>query len=98
MRVEADARFGDIVEDEHVGALALELRARPVEPALARLGREADDDLIRRDGLAPIAARTSVVGSSSSVHSSASFGRFAVKRSRGPVVGHGCRHDNHVGL
>src|SRR3954452_10387777 len=44
-RVEADAGLRDVVEDEQVGALALELRAGSVDAAVARLSREADDDL-----------------------------------------------------
>ena len=46
--VEADARLRDVVEDEEVGALALELPARAIEAALACLGGEADEDLAGR--------------------------------------------------
>src|SRR5215471_19468815 len=43
--VEADVRSRDVVEDEEIGALARELRPRALEPALARLGGEADQQL-----------------------------------------------------
>src|SRR4051794_28984296 len=43
--VEADARLRDVVEDEQVGALAVELGSRPIDARLPRLGGEADDDM-----------------------------------------------------
>src|SRR6476620_8882738 len=44
-RVEADPGLRDVVEDEEVGAFALELRPRAVEAAFARLRSETDDEL-----------------------------------------------------
>ena len=45
LALEADRRVGDVVEDDQVGALALELLAGPLDASLAVLGGEADDRL-----------------------------------------------------
>ena len=54
----------DVVADDRVEPLALELRAGPLERALAVLGGEADERLARRAGAPRAPARTSAVGSS----------------------------------
>ena len=46
LALEADRRVGDVVEDDQVGALALELGAGALDASLAVLGGEADDRLV----------------------------------------------------
>src|ERR1700754_1828365 len=44
--LEADRRVGDVVEDDHVGALAVELGAGAADRVAPVLGGEADDGLL----------------------------------------------------
>ena len=96
--VEADVGARDVVEDEQVGVLARELLARALEPALALVGREADEHLARdaRARRAPRGRRSSARARPS--RRSRSFGRFARERLRRAVVGDGGGHDHDVGL
>ena len=65
--LEADRRVGDVVEDDQVGALALELAAGPADGVSPVFGGEADDGLVLGAASPRSLARMSSVGY---------FGRF----------------------
>ena len=87
-------RRDDVVADDEVGAAcSASFRAGALEPVVAGLRREADEDLAVRATARRAARARRSVGSSSIVHGSSDFGRFAVVGLRRPVVGDRGGHD-----
>src|SRR5690348_4318552 len=97
VRVEPDVGSPHVVEDEEIGPLASELLARALEARLSRLGREADEELTVA---APFAERREHVGRRLELEGPRRAVLWTLRREslRGPIVGNGRGHDDHVCL